>query len=159
MPSCLFVLLTLSVCLLAACDDSSKAQPVPPREATQNTSSEKVENFQKQNVNDKSTIQAMILEGAKKKLPILIDKATLLTEVSAKGNTFIYHYDVKGIPVSVINTDYWRENMKKAIQAQYCKNDDKLKIFREFFPEGSTYNYFVDNKLVYSDTITPKECP
>ncbi|WP_241579334.1 hypothetical protein [Rosenbergiella nectarea] len=90
---------------LAACDDSSKAQPreVAAKEATQNTSSEKVENFQKQNVNDKSTIQAMILEGANKKLPILIDKATLLTEVSAKNNTFIYHYDVKGIPVSVIN--------------------------------------------------------
>ncbi|WP_241571626.1 hypothetical protein [Rosenbergiella nectarea] len=158
MPSCLFVLLTLSVCLLAACDDSSKAQPVPPREATQKTSSENVEKFQKQNVNDKSTIQAMIIDGAKKKLPLLIDQATLLTEVSTKSNTFIYHYEVKGIPVSVIDTNYWQENMKKTIQVQYCKDDDKMKVFREFFPGGSTYNYFVDNKLVYSRTITPAEC-
>ncbi|MBT0728845.1 protein K [Rosenbergiella nectarea] len=154
------VIFTLSLCLLAACDDSSKAQQreVAAKEATQNTSSEKVENFQKQNVNDKSTIQAMIIDGAKKKLPLLIDQATLLTEVSTKSNTFIYHYEVKGIPVSVIDTNYWQKNMKKTIQVQYCKDDDKMKVFREFFPEGSTYNYFVDNKLVYSHTITPAEC-
>lgn len=156
----LLAIMTLPLCLLAACDDASKApqSQLPPKEATQKTSAENVEKFQKQNVNDKSATQAMIIDGARKKLPLLIDQATLLTDVSTKSNTFIYHYEVKGIPVSVIKTNDWQENMKKTIQVQYCKDDDKMKVFREFFPGGSAYNYFVDNKLVYSHTITPAEC-
>jgi len=55
-------------------------------------------------VNDKSAMQATILDDIKKKLPILIDQATLLTEISMKDNALIYHLDVKGIPVSVMNT-------------------------------------------------------
>jgi len=154
------VTLSIVLCSLAACDDASKPKQgnVITKEETHTAPSKKLENFQKQDVNDKSAMQAMILEGIKKKLPILIDQATQMTEVSTKDNVFIYHYEVKGIPVSVMNTHYWQENMKKGIQVQYCKNDDNIKIFKDFFTGGSIYNYFVENKLIYTTTITPEEC-
>lgn len=160
MASYRFITFTIALCLLTACDDASKPEQgnVATKEATHTPTSEKIENFKKQDVNDKSAMQTTIIGDIKKKLPILIDQATLLTEISMKDNAFIYHLDVKGIPVSVMNTHYWQENIKKAIQVQYCKSDDKMKIFRDFFTGGSVYNYFVDSKLIYTVTITPEEC-
>jgi len=157
MSSCRLIIFTLSICLLAACDNSTKAKAATQK-ATDDTSSERIENFQKQNVNDLSAMQTMIADGVKKKLPQLIDKATLLTEVSTQGNAFVYHFEVKGIPVSVLNSQYWQENIEKNIKSQYCKNDEKMKIFKEFFPDGSIYNYYFENTLIYSNRVTPAQC-
>ncbi|EFV42138.1 hypothetical protein M988_2727 [Hafnia paralvei ATCC 29927] len=119
---------------------------------------EKIEQFNKLQDNDTQKFQQAVVLEIKKKLPLLVDEATLMSDVSAENNAFTYKYIVKGIPINVIESHEWQETMKKTITSSYCSDDARVTVFRNLFPEGVIYNYYVSEKLIYTYKALPSVC-
>lgn len=172
--------------VMGGCDDSSKekaapvadqpheqsaaTQPSPKKEPELNdvdkkvkaiqdqSTPEKIDQFNKSQDNDPQVLQQAVVSEIKKKLPVLVDQATLMSDVSAENNTFTYKYIVKGITIKAIESHEWQEAMQKTINSSYCSNDARVTVFRNLFPEGVIYNYFVGEKLVYTYKALPSIC-
>lgn len=137
-----------------ATDDVDKAL----KEIEERSTPEKIEQFNKLPDNDSSNLREIVVTEMKKKLPLLIDEATLMSDVSLDGNTFSYKYVIKGIPANVIEGDQWKNNMQKSIVNRYCSNNAQVTMFRDLFTEGVIYNYYVSEKLVYTYKAVPSVC-
>ncbi|KEA53401.1 protein K [Mangrovibacter sp. MFB070] len=122
------------------------------------STSAKIEEFNQLKDNDPKLLQKSVVAEVKKQLPLLIDDATMMEDVSAEGNTFTYKFVIKGLPASITQNEEWRSNMQKVIITNYCSNDNRVKVFRSLFPDGAVYNYYQDNKLIYSWKAQPAIC-
>ncbi|MEN3753459.1 protein K [Mangrovibacter sp. SLW1] len=122
------------------------------------STSEKIQEFNQLKDNDPKLLQKSVVAEVKKQLPLLIDDATMMADVSAEGNTFTYKFVIKGLPASITKNEEWRSNMQKVIIKNYCSKDNRVKVFRSLFPDGAVYNYYQDNKLVYSWKAQPSVC-
>jgi predicted secreted protein len=122
------------------------------------STSAKIEEFNQLKDNDPKLLQKSVVAEVKKQLPLLIDDATMMSDVSSEGNTFTYKFVIKGLPASITKNEEWRSNMQKVIIKNYCSNDNRVKVFRSLFPDGAVYNYYQDNELVYSWKAQPSIC-
>lgn len=119
---------------------------------------EKIEQFNKLQDNDPQILQQAVVSEIKKKLPLLVDQATLMSDVSAENNAFTYKYIVKGITIKEIERHEWQETMQKTITSSYCSDDANVTVFRNLFPAGVIYNYYVSEKLIYTYKALPSVC-
>ncbi|WP_119300792.1 protein K [Klebsiella pneumoniae] len=128
------------------------------KEIQANSTPEKIKKFNELKDDDPKILRESVVSEIKKKLPLLVDEATLMTDVSTDGGTFSYKYVIKGISASTMESDVWKDAMQKNIKNSYCSDDARLKVFRELFSEGVIYNYYLSDKLIYTYRALPSIC-
>ena len=123
-----------------------------------NSTEEKIKAFNEKPDDDSSSLSELFMSEMKKTLPVLIDDATLLTEVTEQDGMLFYRYTLKGIPNEVLVSERWQQNMRDILVHNYCVPEAGMALLRETFPKGITHNYYKSNDLIFTYVVTPANC-
>lgn len=111
------------------------------------------DNFQKKNAQ-----QQLAIKMIRKELPIKYDEHTTLTDVDAIDDILVYKYDFEGLDEETLKSKAFQDDTRVETLVEYCKVDSELNAFKENFPNGLRFSYFLNNKEVSSVSIKPSEC-
>lgn len=102
--------------------------------------------------------QALVITEAKKQLPIKIDQLTTLVDIFAKDNFINYKYVVTETPKDALLIPESQQIILDNIRRTYCSDLPEIKSLRSFFPNGSNYDYYIDDEKIFSLQLTPSSC-
>ncbi|KFA58666.1 hypothetical protein A9G48_08740 [Gilliamella sp. wkB18] len=102
--------------------------------------------------------QDMIIKGIKQQLPMNTDQNTTLVDISKENNTINYKYVVKNINNDALQSDNNKNSLLSNLKSYYCGNDIIVKGIRLAFPDGSNYNYFINDEKVLTLNLKPSDC-
>lgn len=128
------------------------------QEILKNSTPEMKQKFAEAKTNDYSRMQQALITEIRKKLPIQIDENVAITDMYQDKNTLIYRYDLKGIPAEALLLDETKQALLYEAQKTYCSTDKYSAFIRSLFNTGINHKYYIENKLILSNTITPTQC-
>ena len=98
-----------------------------------------------------------LAEEVNKQTPMMVDQQTEFFEAVASDSQLQYHYRLVNYAGSEINTEHFKDNMRKQLRETTCNNKDLKPLLT--LGASVSYHYFDKDKQAVADfAVTPDDC-
>lgn len=138
--------LLLMCFLLINCDNKKKNSP---SNKNNNASSSPKQN---------NTVDDLVINPVKKKLPIFVDALTTLVDIYKEDDVINYKYEVKDMSKYALLLPTTQDTIRDKLLRTYCSDNDEVKQLKHFFPNGANYHYYIDDQEIIIIELQPDDC-